>query len=98
MIKNEVTWKCPNCDRLITNLLYIYNKDYARCDCGILCQDFDKFIINKDDTIDQLTPLELAVEKTIVSMMDNEYRKGYTKGMQDGWLKGYGDCVSDRNY
>ena len=106
MNKDDVMWKCPQCGRIVPDSLYMMRRGYGACECEgeyytrICYWQFDKFILDEDDTIPKLIDIktmsidiEVMIKDAINEVLDEEleksYRTGYSRGFEEGADEGY---------
>ena len=85
-------WKCPHCDRLISNFIHTSRKGFDTCSCGAWYWQFDQFPLDMDDTIEVIDPI---TERTPEQMIEKAYRDGYSRGFEEGDEEGYPDGYDD---
>ena len=86
MNKDDKMWKCPICDRLISNLAYMTNDGSNICPrCKTSIVYYELFKIDKNDNIYPLIDIE-------------ESEKIYHKGYYEGYKEGIKSCRSEESY
>ena len=102
MNRYDVMWKCPLCDRMIPDSLYMVAKMHGVCECKEQYYwQFDKFIIDKDDkigeSIDIPDDIEQEVRDIIKNSLEVELGETYLDGYYTGYKTGYNERYKDRN-
>lgn len=81
MNRGDVMYKCPKCDRLISEFSYLLTDSSSNCPhCDTPIMYYESFKIGKSDDIDQLT---------IAELLNREIEKIYL----DGYKNGYKECM-----
>ena len=89
MNRYDVMWKCPLCDRMIPDSLYMVAKMHGVCECKEQYYwQFDKFILDKDDKISESIDISDEVEQEVRDIIKNSLEVEFEKTYLDGYSRG----------
>ena len=109
METNEIMYKCPKCDRLMSKaayLLTICTSACPNCNCDMPTVYYEEFKINKGDEIEaKKDDIELSIyikdqiaivlKEVMGEEFERSYRDGYSRGYEEGEEAGYITGYSD---
>ena len=103
METNEIMYKCPKCDRLMSKaayLLTICTSACPNCNCDMPTVYYDEFKIDKGDKIevkDDGIKLEIYIKDRIATIIKEVMSEEFERAYRDGYSLGYEEGEEDNS-